>query len=76
MKIRNLILLGVVAAAVFAIALLPASLVWRSMSGALAGMPWQVERVGGSIWNGYALAQLRSPVLQGPVVARRSQESE
>jgi len=68
MKIRNLILVGVLSCIVFAIALLPASLLWNAVSGSLQGSPLQVERVGGTVWNGYALANVRTPVLQGPVV--------
>ncbi|MGC1507252.1 type II secretion system protein N [Ketobacter sp. MCCC 1A13808] len=68
MKLRNLIILGVCSIIVFAILFLPASLLWRAASGSLAGLPLQVERVGGSVWDGYAVANLRNPALRGPVV--------
>lgn len=68
MKIRNLILIGVLSCIIFAVALLPASLLWNSVSSSIGGLPLQVERVGGTVWNGYALANIRTPVVQGPVV--------
>jgi len=68
MKIRNLVLVGVLSCVVFAIALFPASLLWGFVSRSASGLPLQVERVGGTVWNGYALTRVRSPMLQGPVV--------
>lgn len=68
MKIRNLILIGVLSCVVFAIALLPASLLWRMVSGSMGGLPVQVERVGGTVWDGYAYGRLRTQFVRGPVV--------
>ena len=68
MKIRNLILIGVLSCVVFAIALFPASILWNMVSGSVNGLPVQVERVGGTVWNGYAVGRLRTQFVRGPVV--------
>ncbi|RLT93271.1 type II secretion system protein N [Ketobacter sp.] len=68
MKIRNLILIGVLSCIVFAIALFPASILWSMVSGSAGGLPVQVERVGGTVWNGYAVGRLRTQIVRGPVV--------
>lgn len=68
MKIRNLILIGVLSCVIFAIALFPASVLWNMVSGSANGLPIQVERVGGTIWNGYATGRLRTQFVRGPVV--------
>ena len=68
MKIRNLILVGVLSCIVFAVALFPASILWNMVSGSASGLPVQVERVGGTIWNGYAVGRLRTQFVRGPLV--------
>jgi len=69
MKIRSLILIGLLSSLMFAVALLPASLVWRLVGGALP-VPMLVERVGGTVWDGYMLGRINNPVAPGPVVIR------
>lgn len=68
MKIRSIVLVGLLALLVFAIALFPASLAWKSVSSMASGLPVKVERVGGTIWNGFFVGKLNNPVLRGPVV--------
>lgn len=68
MKLRSLILVGLLSAIVFAIALFPAGLAWKMASGSLAGLPVTVERVGGTVWNGFMVGRLNNPVLRGPIV--------
>ena len=68
MKVRNLILVGVLSCVVFAFVLFPASLLWRLVSGSVTGLPVQVERVGGTIWDGFAYGRLRTSYVNGPVV--------
>lgn len=67
MKIRSLILIGLFAGLAFAVALLPASLVWRVAGGALP-LPVVVERVGGTLWDGYLTGRMNNSVAPGPVV--------
>lgn len=69
MKIRSLILIGLLSCLVFAVALLPASLAWRFVGGALPA-PMIVERVGGTVWDGYIFGRISHPVAPGPVVIR------
>lgn len=70
MKLRNLIILGVCSVVLFAVFLLPASLVWKSVSGSMAGLPVNVEQVGGTLWDGYAEGVVRTPSFRGPVVIK------
>lgn len=69
MKIRSLILIGLVAGLFFAVALLPASLVWR-VAGAGLPLPIMVERVGGTLWQGFVAGRLNNPLAPGPIVIR------
>lgn len=68
MKIRNLILVGVLCCVIFAISLFPVSLIRGTIAGMFQGTPLRLEQVGGTIWRGYALTQARSPIFSGPVV--------
>lgn len=68
MKIRSLILIGLLAGLSFAVALLPASLIWRFAGG--LPVPIVVERVGGTLWEGYLFGRSTNPVVPGPVVIR------
>lgn len=69
MKIRSLLLIGLLSGLVFAVALLPASLVWR-LAGGMMPVPLMVERVGGTLWDGYLVGRISNPVAPGPVVIR------
>lgn len=69
MKIRSLILIGLFAGLFFAIALLPASLVWRVAGGGLP-LPIVVDRVGGTVWQGFLSGRVNQPVAAGPIVIR------
>lgn len=69
MKIRSLILIGLLASLFFAVALLPASLVWR-VAGPSLPLPMVVERVGGTLWDGFLVGRLNNHVAPGPVVIR------
>lgn len=68
MKIRNLVLVGILSLLLFAIVLFPASLAWKFASGAASALPIKVERVGGTLWNGFLVGQLSNPMARGPVV--------
>lgn len=68
MKIRNLIIVGVLASIFFVIAFFPASLAWRFAGDALSSTGVNVERVGGTIWDGYAVTKVRTPVVNGPLL--------
>lgn len=68
MKIRNLLLIGLLSLLVFSVLLFPASLAWKFASGAVAGLPIKVDRVGGTIWDGFLIGKINNPVLRGPVV--------
>ena len=69
MKIRSLIFAGLVAAAVFAVALLPASVAWRVVGSNLS-LPVMVEKVGGTVWNGFLVGRFLDPAMAGPLVVR------
>lgn len=69
MKIRSLILTGLLAVLVFAVALLPASLAWR-IAGVGLALPVSVDRVSGTVWNGFVTGRLRHELAPGPVVIR------
>lgn len=66
MKTRSLILLGLVSCLFFAVVLMPASLLWRWAGSAVAGLPVTVERVGGTVWNGFLEARTQG-VVSGPL---------
>lgn len=68
MKLRSLFLVGLLSAIVFAVALFPAGLAWKMASGSMSGLPVSVDRVGGTIWNGFMVGRLNNPVLRGPIV--------
>ena len=70
MKTRSLILIGLISCLFFAIALLPASLVWHLAGRSLMGLPVSVEQVGGTVWNGYLKGRLGGQLPPGPVVVR------
>lgn len=69
MRIRSLILIGLLAGLFFVIALLPASLAWRAV-GASLPLPIAVERVGGTVWDGFLTGRLADGPAPGPVVVR------
>lgn len=70
MKTRSLVLIGLLSCLFFAIAFLPASLVWRFAGNSLTAMPVAVEQVGGTVWNGFLKGRVRSQALAGPVVVQ------
>ncbi len=68
MKTRSLILIGLLSCLFFVVALLPASLVWRFVGDSLSGLPVTVDRVGGTVWNGYLQTRVQGAVAPGPLV--------
>lgn len=69
MRIRSLIVIGLLAGLFFAVALLPASLVWRVLGPNLP-LPMTVERVGGTLWSGFVTGRMSDSIAPGPVVIR------
>jgi hypothetical protein len=58
MKIRTYVLVGSLSFGVFAINQLPANLLWRALGAQLSPvLPFAVESVGGSIWNGFVVGR-------------------
>jgi hypothetical protein len=70
MKTRSLILIGLLSCLFFAVALLPASLVWRSLGSSLTGLPLVAEQVGGTLWKGFVLTRIQDPLAAGPLVVQ------
>ncbi len=68
MKIRSLILIGLLAGFFFAVALFPANLFWKLVGNQLP-IPLEVERVGGTLWDGFLVGNMAQPV-PGPAVVR------
>lgn len=70
MKIKIYVLAGLASAGIFALNQLPANLVWRSVGAQVAPMiPFAVEGVGGSLWDGFVVGRPQGPFNER-VVAR------
>lgn len=66
MKLRYYILLGVFSLLFFLIALFPADLAWKMVPKSVtASLPLRVEQVGGTLWDGYAVAKSFSGPVKG-----------
>lgn len=71
MKVRSYIAIGVVSFLMFVVALFPANLVWSSVASSVASaVPGKVQTVGGTIWDGFVVADLRMGDLKGPHLAK------
>ncbi len=66
MKVRSYIAIGVVSFLMFVVALFPANLVWSTIASSVAGaVPGKVQVVGGTVWNGFVVADLRMGDVKG-----------
>jgi len=62
MKIRTYVLVGSLSFGLFAINQLPANLVWRTAGAQFAPViPFTVEAVGGSLWDGFVVGRPQGP---------------
>lgn len=62
MKIKTYVLVGMVSTGLFALNQLPASFVWGVVGPQLAPMiPFAVEGVGGSVWDGFVVGRPQGP---------------
>lgn len=58
MKIRTYVLAGSLGFGLFAINQLPANLLWRTLGAQIASViPFNVEAVGGTLWNGFVVGR-------------------
>lgn len=70
MKIRTYILVGSLSAGLFALSSLPAHLLWRVAGPQVSSfIPFSVESVGGSVWDGYVVGRPQGPVTDRMVVS-------
>lgn len=66
MKVRSYIALGILSFLVFIVALFPANIVWKSAEPAISeAIPGKVQTVGGTIWDGFMVLDLRAGPLKG-----------
>jgi len=67
MKVRSYIALGICSFLVFVVALFPANLVWLAAESSVgSAVPGKVQSVGGTLWNGFVVADLRAGPVNGP----------
>ena len=66
MKVRNYVALGICSFLVFLIALFPANIVWKAVDSSVgSAVPGKVQSVGGTLWKGFAVADLRAGPVNG-----------
>lgn len=66
MKVRNYVALGICSFLIFVVALFPANLVWKAVASSVGGaVPGKVQSVGGTVWKGFAVADLRMGPVKG-----------
>ncbi|MBV1920280.1 MAG: type II secretion system protein N [Pseudomonadales bacterium] len=71
MKVRSYIAIGVISFLIFAVALFPANLVWSSVASSVASaVPGKVQTVGGTIWDGFVVVDLRIGSVKGLHLAK------
>ncbi len=71
MKVRSYIALGIISFVVFVVALFPANIVWKSIESSVsAAIPGKVQVVGGTLWNGFVVLDLRAGPVTGLHVAQ------
>ena len=71
MKVRSYIAIGVSSFLMFVVALFPANLVWSTVASSVASaVPGKVQTVGGTIWDGFVVADLRIGDIKGLYLAK------